>query len=373
MALESENKMPATNTEPNRIQGLDALRGFALWGICVVNLPLIARSFDSYRQIPESGTARAGLFLNSLLFEAKFFTLFSFLFGIGIAVLQRREGTTFLVRRFFGLILLGFTHAILLFPGDILLSYGILGLVFLPLSRMHKRALVVTAIFCLLISAMTYTALGVLSQTNAALPQTNYLGSYATAFASNLQVYPLSLGYVMLFNWPGALAMICLGYLAERNHWLTRIRLNLFSVLLVFSGVGGSLLYASSATWQWKQYLPTAMLLMAVSAPLLSYFYAQVVLTAANHGTIWLTRALSAAGRLSLTNYVLQSLLAGILFHGYGFGLYNRLSYDGLLLAATAIYLTEILFSLVWLRFYSTGPLEWLLRTLSHWKVMPFR
>jgi hypothetical protein len=202
MALESENKMPATNTEPNRIQGLDALRGFALWGICVVNLPLIARSFDSYRQIPESGTARAGLFLNSLLFEAKFFTLFSFLFGIGIAVLQRREGTTFLVRRFFGLILLGFTHAILLFPGDILLSYGILGLVFLPLSRMHKRALVVTAIFCLLISAMTYTALGVLSQTNAALPQTNYLGSYATAFASNLHVYPLTLGYVMLFNWP---------------------------------------------------------------------------------------------------------------------------------------------------------------------------
>lgn len=365
--------MAAEPKMSERIQGLDALRGFALWGICIVNLPLIARSLESYRQIPETSTARAGLFVNSLLFEAKFFTLFSFLFGIGIGVLQRRESTSFLLRRFFGLIVLGFFHAILLFPGDILLSYGLLGFIFLPLSRMHKRALIVTATFCLLISGMTYTFLGVFSQVNAPLPQTNYLGSYATALASNLHVYPLSLGYVMLFNWPGALAMICLGYLAERNHWLNRIRLNLLSVLLVFTGVGGSLLYASSATWQWKQYLPTAMFIMAVSAPLLSFFYAQLVLTISGKGTTWLTRGLTAAGRLSLTNYVLQSLLAGVIFHGYGSGLYNRLSYDGLLLAATAIYAATVIFSILWLRYFSTGPLEWLLRSLSHWQVMGFR
>ena len=112
---------------PKRIEGLDALRGFALWGICVVNLPLIARSWDSYRQMPETAMARAALFANSLLFEAKFFTLFSFLFGIGIAVLQHREGTAFLVRRFLGLILLGFVHAVLLFPGGIFLSLAPIG------------------------------------------------------------------------------------------------------------------------------------------------------------------------------------------------------------------------------------------------------
>ncbi|HNJ65899.1 MAG TPA: DUF418 domain-containing protein, partial [Turneriella sp.] len=358
---------------PKRIEGLDALRGFALWGICVVNLPLIARSWDSYRQLPETASARGALFVNSLLFEAKFFTLFSFLYGIGIAVLQHREGTAFLLRRFLGLIVAGFLHAILLFPGDILLSYGLLGLFFLPLSRMHNRALLVTAIFCMVISGMTYTFLGVMSQANAAIPPTNYTTSYASVVASNLHVYPVSLGYVMLFNWPGALAMICLGYLAERRQWLAKIRLTAFSSLFALAGVTGSLLYASAASWQLKQYMPVGMLAMALTAPLLSLFYAQVILTLAEKTTAWLTKALTAAGRLSLTNYVTQSLLAGIIFHGYGFGLYNKLSYDGLFLVATGIYLATIGFSLLWLRYFSTGPLEWFLRSLSHWQLMPMR
>lgn len=359
--------------QQKRIEGLDTLRGFALWGICVVNLPLIARSWDSYRQMPETAMARAALFTNSLLFEAKFFTLFSFLFGIGIAVLQHREGTAFLVRRFLGLILLGFLHAVLLYPGDILLSYGLLGLVFLPLSKMHTRALWVAAITGLVISGMTYTFLGVMSEANPAIPATDYRSGYANVVASNLHLYPVSLGYVMLFNWPGALAMICFGYLAERRHWLAKIRLTAFSSLFALAGVAGSLLYATAATWQLKAYMPVAMLAMALSAPLLSLFYAQVILFAAAKGIAWLKIPLSAAGRLSLTNYVLQSLLAGMLFHGYGFDLYNRLNYDGLFLVATGIYLTGIGFSLLWLRCFSTGPLEWFLRSLSHWQNIPLR
>lgn len=365
--------MATDSKAPDRIQGLDALRGFALWGICVVNLPLIARSLESYRQMPETSTARAALFVNSLLFEAKFFTLFSFLFGVGIAVLQNREGTAFLLRRFLGLMILGAAHAILLFPGDILLSYGLLGLVFLPLSRMHHRAILVTAIFCLAISAMTYTLLGAMSQANTPLPQTDYSHGYSTALLSNLKVYPLSLIYVMLFNWPGALAMICLGYMAERKGWFKHMRLTPASALYLLAGIGGSALYANAATWQWKQAMPFAMLLMAVSAPILSLFYSQAILTLAGKGHGLVTRALTAAGRLSLTNYVLQSLFAGVVFHGYGFGLYNKISYDGLLIAATAIYLTTMCFSILWLRTFSTGPLEWLLRSISHWRVMPLK
>ena len=146
----------------------------------MVNLPLIARSWESYPQLPETASARGALFVNSLLFEAKFFTLFSFLYGI----------------------------------------------------------------------------------------------------ASNMQVYPVSLGYVLLCNWPGAVAMICLGYFAERRHWLANIRLTAFSSLLA---------------------------------------------------------------------------LAGIVFHGYGFGLYSKLNYDGLLLMPKGIYLTGIGFSLLWLRYFSTA------------------
>lgn len=357
-----------------RISGIDTLRGFALWGICVVNLPLMARSWDSYQKMPETAAARAALFINSLFFEAKFFTLFSFLFGIGLYILDKREDTPFLLRRFLGLIVLGFLHAVFFFPGDILLSYGLLGLVFLPMRRMDNRALTVSAVFCLVISGMTYAFLGVMSQANLQPPVTNYAAGFGAVIASNLHVYPISLGYVMLFNWPGALAMICLGYLAARDNWLGRIRLSVFSLLFLLTGVAGSLLYANAAVWQLKQYMPAAMLLMAFTAPVFSLFYAQGIFSlTANRRMKPVVTALAAAGRMSLTNYALQSILAGILFYGYGFGFYNRLSYDGLILVATAIYLSGISLSLLWLKFFETGPLEWLLRSFSHLELMPLR
>ncbi len=354
--------------------GIDVLRGFALWGICIVNLPLIARSWESYRQIPETGSARAALFINSLFFEAKFFTLFSFLYGIGLHILHKREDAGFLLRRFLGLILLGFLHAVFFFPGDILLSYGLLGLFFLPMRRMHNRALAVSAAFLLLMSGATYAFLGFMGQANPQFPVTHYTGGFGAVVMSNLHLYPISLGYVMLFNWPGALAMICLGYLAARSNWISRIRLTPVSTLIVLTGVGGSMLYATVAVWQLKQYLPMAMLLMALTAPALSLFYAQSIFSL--NASQRLKRALhplAAAGRMSLTNYVLQSVLAGTLFYGYGFGLYNRLSYDGLFLVATGIFLSGITLSLIWLKYFQTGPLEWLLRSLSHLEVMQLR
>lgn len=356
----------------SRISAVDALRGFALLGICIVNLPLIARSWQSLMQAPATAGGRLGLLLNSLLCEAKFFTLFSFLFGIGIYYLHRRESTAFLVRRFFALIVLGFLHAVLLFPGDILLSYGIIGLLFLPLRNLHHRALLVAAVCCLVLGIFTYWLLGVLSLSAPTVPETHYLDTYSAAVRSNLTVYPVSLGYVLLFNWPGALAMVCVGYLAAREHWLTRLRLNLFSTLLIAAGLAGSLLYANAATYQLKQLMPLAMVLLAASAPLFSIFYAQLIfsLAMARPGSP-LIAALSAAGRMSLTNYLLQSLIAGVLFHGYGFGLYDRLDHGGLILVSAAIFVVEILFSVLWLRYFQTGPVEWLLRSFSHLRRMP--
>lgn len=361
---------PTRESHP-RVIAVDALRGFALLGICIVNLPLIARSWQSLMQAPATASGRMGLFVNSLFCEAKFFTLFSFLFGVGIYYLHRRESTAFLVRRFFALIVLGFMHAVLLFPGDILLSYGIIGLLFLPLRNLHHRALLVAAVCCLLLGVFTYWLLGVLSLAAPAIPVTNYSGAYTAAVHSNLTVYPVSLGYVLLFNWPGALAMVCIGYLAAREHWLSRLRLNVFSMLLLAAGLAGSLLYANAAVYQLKQLMPLAMVFMAATAPLFSVLYAQAIFSlAAFRPDSLLVTALTAAGRMSLTNYLLQSLIAGILFHGYGFGLYDKLDHGGLILVSLAIFAFELLLSLLWLRRFQTGPVEWLLRSFSHLRRM---
>lgn len=364
-------KMPADASV--RLKAIDALRGFALLGICIVNLPLLARSWDSYQRIPETSFARAAFFANSLLFEAKFFTLFSFLYGIGIYILVKREGSVFLLRRFFALILAGALHAILLFPGDILLSYGILGFLFLPLSRMHTRALLVTAVSCLIVSGATYAFLGILSQHNYAAPPTNY-ATYGAVVTSNLNVYPYALGYTMLFNWPGALAMICLGFVAARENWLSKLRLNRFSALMFAAGIAGNLLYANAAVYQLREYMPVAMLAMAYTAPLLSLTYAEAIFSLSEWA--WARRlvtAFSAAGRLSLTNYVLQSLIAGIIFHGYGVGLYNKVSQGGLIFVSLGIFVLQLALSDLWLRRFDTGPLECLLRSFSHLTLMPLR
>ena len=160
--------------------------------------------------------------------------------------------------------------------------------------------------------------------------------------------------------------------MAAREHWLSRLRLNVFSTLFIAAGLAGSLLYANAAVYQLKQLMPLAMVLMAATAPLFSVFYAQTIFSlAALRPDSLLVTALTAAGRMSLTNYLLQSLIAGVLFHGYGFGLYDRLDHGGLILVSLAIFVFELLFSLLWLRFFQTGPVEWLLRSFSHLRSMP--
>lgn len=145
-----------------------------------------------------------GLFINSLFSEAKFFTLFSFLFGVGIYYLHRPATTAFLARRFVALIVLGFAHAVLLFPGDILLSYGVIGLLFLPLRNLHHRALLVAAVRARFSRGFTYWLLGVLTLATPVFPATQSVRQISAATVqSNLLVYPVSLGYVLLFNWPG--------------------------------------------------------------------------------------------------------------------------------------------------------------------------
>src|SRR5688572_27767150 len=124
-----------------RIAGPDELRGFALFGICVVNLPLLARSWESFLLPPQGEIAQAGVFFNAWLFEAKFFGLFSFLFGLGIFLILQSGGLRVMLRRLLGLFVMGVIHAVLLFPGDILSSYAVLGTLFLLLRNKSTRSI----------------------------------------------------------------------------------------------------------------------------------------------------------------------------------------------------------------------------------------
>lgn len=353
-------------SKPQRLTGPDALRGFALWGICVVNLPLIARSWQSYAQPISDDVARTGFFVNSWFFEAKFFGLFSFLFGFGIYLMLTHSRFRYVLRRLIGLFVLGLLHAILLFPGDILASYAVLGLIFLFLRNLGTSKLLVIAIVSFLLSIGTFFVLGHASGADMHIPATNYLGNFQTAIASNAIVYPITIGYVMLFNWPLAFAMFCLGYVAARHDLLASLAKLRYSWLTLTLGLAGSLPYAWAAAYKLKHAMVWVMPLMAFTSPLLSLSYARYVMLAAEGSKSLIITGLVAAGKMSLSNYLLQSLLAGVIFHGYGLAFYDRLSYAGLLAVSTGIFVFQVLFSLGWLKLFPLGPAEWLLRFFSH-------
>jgi len=113
--------------------------------------------------------------------------------------------------------------------------------------------------------------------------------------------------------------------------------------------------------------MPQAMLLMAITAPVLSLAYAQLIFSLARSGNR-VTDLLAAPGRMSLTSYLAQSVIAGLIFHGYGLGYYNYLSYGGLLLVSAGIFVFNILFATLWLLIFESGPAEWLLKSFSRWR-----
>ncbi len=357
-----------------RVTGLDELRGFALLGIAIVNLPLLARSWESFYQPPKDVWAQLGIFLNSGFFDGKIFPIFSFLFGIGLFLIGEKSPARVLMRRSLGLLLFGVAHAILLFPGDILASYALLGFVFLALRRRTTRTLVITAACCLVLTAIGYFIMGRMSEAVPDIPKTNYLAGYTQAVQSNLRVYPLSLGFVALFNVPTALAMFCLGYITMRENLLTRIRIGKSTLLLALLGLGGSAFYATASALHLKHLMASAMLTLALAAPVLSAAYVQCILTAAQtRRGAKLLSIFRNAGQMSLTNYLLQSLIAGFLFHGYGLGLYNRISPLALIGVSVLIFIFEALCSALWLRYFATGPAEWILRAFARWQLPPLR
>lgn len=356
-----------------RIASLDALRGLALYGICVVNLPLFARSWESFYQPPKDVWTQAGILVNSGLFDGKFFPIFSFLFGAGMHFLLQHGSNAILIRRLAGLLLLGLAHGFLLFTGDILVSYAVLGFLFLCLRNRSARTLILIAAGCFVLSGAAYFTLGLYSQTPPSIPPTNYLGNYIEVLRSNARVYPLSLVFVALYNIPAAFAMFCIGYLTMREGWLSRIRAGRWTFVWLFIGLAGNLFYAGATAFHQKQIMPWAMLALAWTAPLLSTAYIQLMLSWAASGVAAAPlRALAAAGEMSLTNYLMQSLIAGILFHGYGFALYNQYSMAALLLVSTAIFTAQVQLSLVWMKFFRCGPAEWLLRAFARWQAGAF-
>ncbi|AWK86627.1 DUF418 domain-containing protein [Azospirillum thermophilum] len=384
-----------------RIAEVDALRGFALFGILVVNIQAFASTFYGSGIVDPAFAGpldRMVRLLVAVVFETKFYLLFSFLFGYSFTLQMEaadRAGEALpgrILRRQAGLLLIGLMHAVLLFTGDILTIYGVLGVLLLALRRLSDRTVSWLAGVLVLATGGAWLVLGLLlasvgagtdgqQAAGAALAmRDSYRGDAAAIVARHLADLPDVWIALVLFQAPCAMAMFLLGLMAGRRQLLRRIgevdaALRRISVVGLLVGLPGAVLYAAGGAVRggsgWEL---AAFGIGLLTAPFLTAAYgAAVLLVFRRPGGERLVRWLAPAGRIALSNYLLQSVVCALLFTGYGAALVGRVSPAGALGMAAAIFLLQTVLSRWWLRRHVYGPMEWLLRALTIWRVPSWR
>jgi uncharacterized protein len=357
------------------------VRGMALGGMLLVNLGV----FSGAALIPlarQSGLNWFASLFVLLLAEGKWYPLFAFLFGWGIARRQCSSGErnrAFFwqnLRRMAVLALFGLLHATLLWEGDILFAYALMGMLLPLLRHAPVRLLVGTSIFTLLLSALlempgpgqslhlVYSG-WLSSLLNAHLGAPSYLGALPI-IPRHVTLYLWKLAYFP--DWLGNFAaLILLGYLAGQSRLLEDAKLK--SVLpqraVLLLAVLLNLFYILSTVEprmlpvEWVGFLRTAAL--SLGGPLLALAYVLAILLWYPSGrSQTLLEPLRQVGRMPLTTYLCQSLISVLLFSSTKPGSFTPALVWPL---AGGIFFIQILFARWWLNRFKRGPLE----AVWHW------
>ncbi len=390
------SKPTAARPTEERIAALDTLRGFAIFGILVVNILLFGTPYDVSDGVWTQPLDLAAVGFMLAFAEGKFYPVFSFLFGLGFmlqmdsAVRRGTDFVPFFIRRMLILFGFGLMHALLLSHFDILAVYALLGLVLLALRNAPNPVLLGLALFSLalpfgvrLLGGIDHTALGFTGYSDAerlAIYQQGSFASIVVARLTDLAEYYLSVVEVSAGK---IFAMFLLGAWVGRQGYLQYPAQHRRRLLVVLGGgaiigISGGLIYAVTTLIGWEAdsrlFSLGLRIYLAASDLALAGFYIVGVTLLCQHAA-WQQRLapLADVGRMALTNYIGQSVLATTLFYGYGLGLFGRFGPAVLLVLAVVIFALQVGFSRWWLQHFRMGPLEWLWRSLSYGKTTPLR
>jgi uncharacterized protein len=368
----------------DRIASIDIVRGIALFGVMAINVTTLFRVSIFERLLPArlDGTwlDRALYWILMVGIDLKAYALFSLLFGVGLAIqydhLSAGSRTALLVRRLAFLMLIGAIHLILIWNGDILFEYAIAGFVLLPFlfCRLRILTIVGTALLAaFLVSSFLPPMAAMPSRawmTQNVAEATRIYGSGGFAEVLAFRVKELS-GFlpVHLSMFPRTVALMFIGAMAWRVG-LFRIgsRASRYLPLLAAIGLlaGGFLAVSHVNGWLrlgWRADLS----LERLGTVLLACGYGTTIVWATNRTGAWQLLAWAAPiGRMALTNYLVQSVIFGWLFYGYGLGLFGKLGVTAALAIGIGVYILQIVFSACWLKRYLFGPVEWLWRSAMY-------
>jgi len=404
-------KVPGPVPTKERVPALDALRGVALLGILPMNIQAFSMIGAAYLNPTAYGDLQGANYwvwlLSHLFAELKFMAIFAMVFGAGIVLMTsriegsgRRSGPLH-YRRMAWLLLFGLLHSYLLWYGDILLTYGLCGLVAFIFRKLAPLRLILMGLGLIAVATVIYIYFAwsiphwqpqqvetftremwlptpAMVQHELAAYRTGWLGEMHQRFhdATVLQVK----GFIVLSFWRVeglmliGMALLKLGVFTGRCssmlYWVFIVAGMLIGIPITYYGT----IRDFATGWNMRQsfflnvqYNYWASLLVALG------WVGTVMLLCRSETLGALTKPVSAVGRMAFSNYILDTLICTSIFYGFGMGLFGKMNRVGQIEVVFTIWTFQLVVSPIWLRYFRFGPLEWLWRSLTYCKLQPFR
>ncbi|HET6996084.1 MAG TPA: DUF418 domain-containing protein, partial [Chitinophagaceae bacterium] len=425
--------------QSERIIVLDSLRGIAVLGILLMNIPGFGLAHSAIFDYSLNEQSQLNYFFWYVfgpgVFEGSQRAIFSMLFGAGTIIFVSRleKRTTGLmpaelfIRRQLWLLLFGLFNAyVLLWFWDILYHYAICGIILFAFRRLRPKYLLIASVVCLLLMTARenrdlYKRKSTINKGEVAAAidtvKTKLTDRQKAEFAAMMDLKDRSNPEEKKKKMEKELQEVRGGYadlyearsrMAEEGETMGLYYFLIWDVLLfMFMGMAFFKLGILQGEAKTKVYAWMAVLGLGIGLPL-SYLF---VTNDVNHhfnwfeiiktkkfefyelqrfihsigifGLImllyksgwfkWLFALMRPVGQMAFTNYLMQSLICGIFFMGIGFGWYGHLQIYELYYVVAAVWVVEIIWSHIWLRYFRFGPLEWLWRSLTYWKIQPLR
>jgi uncharacterized protein len=395
---------------------MDALRGFAILGIFIVNLSGLSLydANDTSHGWHFGALDRKMFFLHHVFLEGKFYSIFSLLFGWGLALQIKRtrselstiKVSPIIIRRLIVMFLIGLIHLMLIWSGDIIALYALIGFVLLSFRRISPRGLLILGTVSILAPVLVYGL-------RMHFPVLNKPSDYLVALGESLDQKLLgiskpeefanllrngSLTDLIIYNFDGAffrfgdlifqsrffkvLGMFLVGYSLGISGYF-KILLENRRMLLIVVALG--LTIGLPANYLLAEFMRTPAnyrqskieglyqtIVYAVGvAPLALAYVCLLALTFRNRVWHRIMKLFMPVGKMALTNYIFHSVSCLVVFYGVGFGLMGTLGPIAWTVYALVVFVCQIIFSTLWLQFFQFGPLEWIWRSLTYGKIQP--
>jgi uncharacterized protein len=438
-AQKSNTSFPRPVEKADRIQTVDLIRGFALLGILLMNIPgfggVDGMMFLKILNGPHTTKDYYTVMAIFTFFDGTMRGLFSMIFGAGMILftLNKREVpggpsvAEYYYRRLLWLFLFGlFNQYVLLWFGDILFFYGLMGMLLYAFRKSSPRLLWILGFVCIGIGV--FKAMGPYNEqrqtrlnyveakaaekekkkltpeqeeavnawaeieknnkpdsVRSAERITEMRGGYAQVWN---ELLPGSAGYEIGYTYDGLWDILCMMFIGmalfKVGFFSNQVRGSTYLLTLLlgygvgitlgyyfFKGITDNFLYLGAYV---DAYRVPHNILFDFRRVLLCLGHTSLLMLIYRSRTVpWLMKALANVGQMAFTNYLVQSIICTLFFYGYGFGNYYKLSFHQLYYVVFAVWILQLIYSSIWLKYFRFGPFEWVWRSLTYWKKQPMK